>query len=118
MKPKQTLLIATLLALTSSPIWATNPLGETCSSGCKPCCEGENDGTGTGSTSDALEAKSLQWAIQVGIARYPKPTTFTHLAQAAYEKNGNLPDYNQLFGRYFSSSPLQQRQISLKNRRV
>jgi RHS repeat-associated protein len=114
MKPKQTLLIATLLALTSSPIWATNPLGETCSSGCKPCCEGENDGTGTGSTSDALEAKSLQWAIQVGIARYPKPTTFTHLAQAAYEKNGNLPDYNQLFGRYFSSSPLQQRQIHLE----
>ena len=57
--------------------------------------------------------QSLDWAIKVGLARYAKPTTLTDLSQVGFEKNGNLPDFNQMFGRFFSSDPLQQMQISL-----
>ena len=57
---------------------------------------------------------SLDWGIKVGLARYPKPASFTDLGQAAFEKNGNLPTFKEVFGRYFPASPLQQTQIRLE----
>jgi RHS repeat-associated protein len=71
---------------------------------------GESDSGGSSSPSN----QSLDWAIRVGLARYAKPTTLTNLGQAGFEKNGNLTNFNQQFSRYFSSSPLQQKQVSLR----
>ena len=68
----------------------------------------------TSSACDGPMSASLDWGIKVGLARYPKPASFTDLGQAAFEKNGNLPTFKEVFGRYFSASPLQQTQIRLE----
>jgi hypothetical protein len=66
------------------------------------------------SSSSPPSNRSLDWSISVGLVRYAKPATLTTLGQAVSEKNGNLLDFDQLFSRYFSDSPLQQKQISLE----
>jgi RHS repeat-associated protein len=104
-------LIGTLLILASGSVFATNPPGGTCSGGGP--CGGSQSGGSTGSSSSP-SSQSLEWGVQVGLARYSKPTSLTNFSQAAFEQDGNLPDFKQLFGRYFSGSPLQQMQIRLE----
>ena len=113
MNAKLSHILASLLLLTTSHSWAVNPPGSGCSNACKSCCEGEDDGSGTATTSNPA-SNSLSWGIQVGLARYPKPTVFSDFGQTAFELNGNLPSFSQIYGRYFSSNPLQQRQIHLE----
>lgn len=113
MNAKLSHVLTTLLLFTTSHSWAVNPKGSGCSTGCDTCCEGEDDGNGSGKTS-GISNKSLSWGIQVGLARYPKPTSFSDFGQTAYELNGNLPTFSEIYGRYFSSNPLQQRQIHLE----
>ena len=102
MNSKLSKLLAALLILSISPAWAVNHPGGSCSSG------------GGGCKKETPEIKSLEWSINVGLARYPKPITLSNFGQAAYELDGNLPSFGEVYGRYFSSSPLQQRQISLE----
>ncbi len=52
--------------------------------------------------------------MDLGLARNPKPGNLSVLGQSASEKNGNTPDFNELYNRFFSSSPLQQSQIKLE----
>jgi len=103
------LLAASILLL--SPAWATNPPGTTYTTGCDcpPCSDG---GSSSGATSGG--SGSFNWSINVGLARYPKPASFTDLGQAAYEKNGLLPTFSDMFTRYFPKSPLQQAQIRME----
>ena len=109
MTPLRPLILATSLLIAATlPAWATNPPGGTCSGGGGPC-----GSQGSGGSSYP-QSKSLEWGIKVGLARYPKPTTLSDFGQAAFEKNGNLPDFGQLFGRYFSDNPQQQMQINLE----
>ena len=105
------LLATTLLITASQPTWATNPPGGTCSTG--GCDASGSSGNATAATSPT-NSKSLEWGVKVGLVRYAKPTSLIDFGQAAFEKNGNLPNFSELFGRYFSGSPLQQRQISLE----
>jgi RHS repeat-associated protein len=105
--------ILAALLLATLPLGAVNPPGTTCSTGCKPCCEGETEGTGSASAKPPSQ-ESLSWGISLGLARYPKPTTLTSFGQGAYEPNGNLTIFSELYGRYFSPSPMQQRQVHLE----
>jgi RHS repeat-associated protein len=82
-----------------------------CTGGCGQSCVG--DGTVTGAANPPASG-SFSWEIKVGLARYPKPATFTDMAQTAYEKDGNLPTFGEMYGRYFPASPFQQSQIPLK----
>ena len=70
-------------------------------------------GEASGATSTPA-TNSFDWFINVGLSRYPKPTTFTNLAQTAYDRDGNLPSFDQMLKRYFPASPLQQAQIQIK----
>ena len=110
---RRLLLVVLLAWLVISPLWAVNPPGGTCTSQCDECGSCGSDGTGTGKT-QSPGLGSFDWLIQVGLARYPKPTGFTDMANAANEKDGNLPDFRQIFSRYFPSSPLQGSQIPLR----
>ena len=97
---RRLLLVVLLAWLVISPLWAVNPPGGTCTSQCDECGSCGSDGTGTGKT-QSPGLGSFDWLIQVGLARYPKPTGFTDMANAANEKDGNLPDFRQIFSRYF-----------------
>ncbi len=109
MNSKLNRLLASLLVLTTNSFGAgININGGTCSNDCQPCCDKVTGFVGP------PHLNSLGWGVSLGLARYPKPTSLTPFGQAAFEKNGNLPDFNQLFGRYFSSDPLQQNQIRLE----
>ena len=103
--------ILAALLLATLPLGAVNPPGTTCSNGGGPC--GDEESGGGSASANPPTSESLSWGISLGLARYPKPTTLTSFAQGAYEPNGNLPNFAKLYGRYFSSSPMQQRQIHL-----
>jgi RHS repeat-associated protein len=76
---------------------------------------GSSGSSGSGSSSSsAPTSQSLDWSIRVGLARYPKPTSLIEFSQTAFEKNGNLPDFNQLYSRVFTPDPLQQTQVILE----
>ena len=117
MIPFRHLLLVSAFVFASVPYtFATNPAGSTSSCG---GCESSGSSSSDSSSSDSSSSsspniQSLEWAIKVGLARYAKPSALTDFGQAAYEKDGNLPDFKEMFGRYFSSSPLQQRQIRLE----
>ena len=96
--------ILAALLLATLPLGAVNPPGTTCSNG--GGCEEES--------TDNANLESLSWRIGLGLARYPKPTTLSSFGQGAYEPNGNLPTFGELYGRYFSPSPMQQRKIYLE----
>lgn len=113
MNAKIRYILATLLLLSISYSWAVNPEGSSQSNGCKSCCSEQSDGSGNGTTT-CPSIESLYWGIQVGLARYPKPASFSNFGQTAFELNGNLPTFNEIYGRYFSKNPLQQRQIHLE----
>ena len=107
------LLLFTAILLAASPgARASNPPGGIlCQTG---PCPGDDSTAMTSSACDGPMSASLDWGIKVGLARYPKPASFTDLGQAAFEKNGNLPTFKEVFGRYFPASPLQQTQIRLE----
>jgi len=106
------LLAASILLL--SPAWATNPAGSTDSSSCSPCFTScPTDGQASGGVF-LPQLASFDWSINVGLVRYPKPSTFIDLAQTAYEQDGNLPNFEEMVNRYFPSNPLQQAQLQLK----
>jgi RHS repeat-associated protein len=115
MNAKLSHILATLLLFSTFPAWSVNHPGGSCSGGGGPCGSG-SDGSGTGSPDGqgTPDSSSLSWGIKVGLARYPKPTVFSDFGQAAFELNGNLPSFSEIYDRYFSSSPLQQRQIHLE----
>ena len=73
----------------------------------KPC---KKDSGGSSPPSN----QSLDWSISVGLARYAKPSNLTELAQMGFSKSGVSRDFNQQFGLYFSSGPLQQAQIDIE----
>ncbi len=112
--PRHRLLLVTSLLLAANPAArASNPIGSTGSVPCATCAKAcPLCGDSTSWTQSAIA--SFDWEILVGLARYPKPTTYSDLAQAAYEKDGNLPTFDQMLGRYFPNSPLQQSQTPLK----
>jgi YD repeat-containing protein len=107
------LLVASAILLAATPaVRATNPGWEPCSSSGGPC--EDKSSAAASSASDPPKNESLDWSVKVGLARYAKPTDFTNFGQAAFEKNGNLPTFAEMFGRYFSPSPFQQIQIHLE----
>jgi RHS repeat-associated protein len=107
------IVIAGLICIAASPLFGVNPPGTTTSTSCTECGQCTTLGTGTGAV-EPPAYDSFKWEIKVGLARYPKPASYTDMAQAAYEKDGNLPTLDQMIGRYFPGSPLQQSQIPLK----
>ncbi|MEN9992389.1 MAG: hypothetical protein RLZZ224_2091, partial [Verrucomicrobiota bacterium] len=107
-------LLSALFFIALPALQAVNPPGSSCSNGCKECCEGSESGSGTGGVPNTPVYKSIYWGINVGLARYPKPQNFTTIAQTAFEINGNLPNFREIYQRYFSSNPMQQRQIHLE----
>src|SRR5690242_10218879 len=99
------------LSLTVSATYAsTNPEGHPVTDKCPTCSA--PDGTGTGHSSS--HSSSFEWTINVGLARYPKPASYTGIGTPAYERNGNLPTFKELVGRYFPGGPLQQSQVPLR----
>jgi hypothetical protein len=101
---------AIALALTALPsAAAVNPQGIAAST-CPRCSA--SDGTATGSCSQVNA--SFEWSINLGLARYPKPATYAGIGATAYERDGSLPTFGELIGRYFPSTPLQQIQIPLR----
>ncbi len=126
MTPSHRLLLATTFLFSTALVQGTNhPGGGPGSGGCPtggggPCgSSGGNNGCGGTSGSSTggaggLIVESLAWQINVGLARYAKPSSLSSFSQGAYDMNGNLPTFKEIYGRYFSSSPLQQIQISLE----
>jgi RHS repeat-associated protein len=52
--------------------------------------------------------------MELGLARNPKPDSLDVLGQSSSEKNGNTPDFHELYDRFFSSNPLQQSEVKLE----
>lgn len=102
--------LATLAAVVAPAGMATtNPYGlqtTTC-----PRCSA-SDGTSTGAASQ--HSASFEWSINLGLARYPKPTSYTGIGAVAFERDGTLPSFGSLVGRYFPAGPLQQSQIPMR----
>jgi hypothetical protein len=133
MTPLRHLLLATALLVAAVPYAraATNPPGGTVSC---PVCP-DSSGGSTGSSSPP-SINSLGWSVNVGLGRYAKPASLTDLGQSAYDKGAgekgggatskfggtekgatkgaNLPTFQEMFGRYFSSDTLQQSPILLE----
>jgi RHS repeat-associated protein len=133
MTPHRHLLLATALLVAAVPSTraATNPPGGTVS--CPTCPESSGGSTGS---SSPPSINSLGWSVNVGLGRYAKPASLTDLGQSAYDKGAgekgggatskfggtekgatkgaNLPTFQEMYGRYFSSDPLQQSPILLE----
>ena len=94
MIPLRHLLIATALLLPLSPAWAgVNP--GTPPKEYKKCSK------------EYPDHSSFEWNIALGTARFPTPKSFTSYAKTAYETDGNLPKFSQLYARAFTTDPLQ-----------
>jgi RHS repeat-associated protein len=106
MSPLRYFLLAALLVTT--PAWGVNPPGGTPTDTPNDC---EKNGTGG---SGAPSGGSIRWDISVGLARYAKPSSLSELGHSAFESSGNLPTFKQIYDRYFSSDPLQQKQVILR----
>jgi RHS repeat-associated protein len=91
---------ARLVAGVNDPIPSTGP-------GPGPC-----ESKSTGNSPDPT-IKSLNWSINVGLATHKKPDNLTNLHRVAFEKDGNLPTYQELFDRSFSTDPQQQEHVRL-----
>ena len=114
MIPRRILAPAVALALAALPSGAAvNPDGYPNSdeTGCEKCRDGSS-GESTGAV--VSSSSSFDWGINLGLARYPKPASYTGVGTAAYERNGNLPTFRELVGRMFPASPLQQSQVPLR----
>lgn len=99
--------MSSLLLLGITTVWAqVNVPGPTTSD------DDECGASSSGGTSPP-NCQSLSLGVSLGLARYQKPTALTALGQTSYELDGKLPDFSNLYGRYFSASPLQQRQVRL-----
>jgi RHS repeat-associated protein len=107
------ILATTALALTKLSAAPPNNYPPTTPPGGGSCKSSGSSGSGS-SGSSAPTSQSLDWSIRVGLARYPKPTSLIEFSQTAFEKNGNLPDFNQLYSRVFTPDPLQQTQVILE----
>ena len=73
---------------------------------------GSCESKSTGSSADPT-IKSLNWSINVGLAPRQKPTSLASLHLIGFEKDGNLPNYQEMVNRSFSADPLQQEQVKL-----
>lgn len=105
--------VVLFVCLLLGPLWAVNPPGGTSTCPCDECGECASNAEGTAAT-NSPGSSSFDWQIQVGLARYQKPSGLTDMANAANEKDGHLPDFRQIFARFFPSSPLQGSQIPLR----
>ena len=103
------ILATTVLTASHVTTWATNIPGGGGSGDGGPCSKG---GSGSGGSAPPAN-QSLDWSVNVGLARYPKGATLTEYSKIASEKSGNIPTFNEIFGRFYSADPLQQQQISL-----
>lgn len=98
-----------LLSLVTMPLMGTNPTGYSpCSGGC-PIYTGET----TGNTKPATIC-SLEWGINLGLARYNKTLNFTNLAVRPHDREGNMMTFRENYARFYPSSPLQQQQIPMR----
>jgi RHS repeat-associated protein len=106
MNAKLNILFAAIFVLFIDTASSINVEGSGCSN--DEGCDSQTSSTGT------VSSQSLDWYINVGLARYPKPTVFSNFSQTAFELDGNLPTFKDIYSRYFSSDPLQQKQIKLR----